>query len=380
MSRMQRTPSRWHTTRASWEELEFAASMWATFQADDHFPIVAQSPLVNSRFFPSPEKTITPVTETPTNDTLKASALVMAESPTSSQPETPKELTLYGDIIQSGSSSQSSQDTHQRNLTPSYQTTQEHDVIFGIALVRAQVLQNLPTSPPDASNTLATATPPVLHPFRPTKMALAQQGLLESSAHGSDNSKTRYHGDSISYVGQLSDLPNDKNCALFITNIPQIVSHSDIFDKIDVGAVFALHISPAGGTHITKAAKLVFMGPEAAHLMMEKTIWMRGKRLRLTYNRHGYPRNDRHYSRVVIVEGPERVMELATWERYFRNYSDLVYDRVLDVECATSSHKAYAFHFSRVDGQAETCFRAIKSEPSFQGYITVRYGQDPCGA
>ncbi|TVY42626.1 hypothetical protein LSUB1_G005397 [Lachnellula subtilissima] len=365
MSRMQRTPSRWHTTRASWEELKFAASMWATFQADDHFPIGT---------------TITPVIETPTNDTLKASALVMAESPTSLEPETPEELALYGDIIQIGSSSQSSQDTHQRNLIPSYQTTQEHDVIFGIALDRAQAHQNLPTSSPDASNTLATATPPVVHPFRPTKMALAQQGLLESSAHGSDNLKTRYHGGSSSYVSQLSDLPNDKNCALFITNIPRTVSHSDIFDRIDVGPVFALHISPAGAMHIMQAAKLVFMEPEAAHLMMKKTIWIQGTRLRFTYNRHGYPRNDRLYSRVVIVEGPKRVMELATWDRYFRNYSDIVYDRVLNVECAISSHKAYAFHFSRIDGQAETCFLAIKSEPSFQGYITVRYGQDPCGA
>lgn len=384
MPRAQRAPSRWHTTRASWEELKLAAGIWATFQADNHFSIAAWAPPATSRFFPSSGTTSTPITETPIADTPTTRALMMAESSTSSEPKTPNELALYSDIRKIGSSSQSSlqQDVHQRSLTPPYQTTQELDAIFDVALTRAQAHQNVSTSSPDASNALATATPPILHSFRPNQMALAQQGLLASSTHGSDYSRTTYQGDpgSYSYVVQISDLAKDENCALFITNIPPTVYHSDIFDQIDVGPVFALHVSPADATHVMQAAKLVFMNPEAAQLMIKKTIRMQGKRLGMRYNRHGYRRNDRNYSRVIIVEGPERAMNLATWDTYFRYYSDLVYDRVLEVHCETWGNKAYAFHFARIDGQAETCFLAIKAEPSFQGYITVRYGQDPCGA
>ncbi|TVY35821.1 hypothetical protein LOCC1_G008365 [Lachnellula occidentalis] len=360
MSRTLCSPSRWHTTRASWEELKLAADI---------------------RFFPSPGKTSAPTTEAPMTHTA-THALVMAESSASLEPKT-HELALNSDFLQIRSSSQSSpqQDAHQRNSTPSSQTTQDFDTIFDVAMARAQAHLTVSTSSPVASIALATVTPPVLHQFRPNQMALAQQGLL-ASAHSSDYPKTRYQGEpgSHSHVVPYSHLPKNENCALFVTNIPRNVSPSDIFDQIDVGPVFALHINPADATHITQAAKLVFLHPEAAQLMKKKTIRMQGKLLGLRYNRHGYRRNNRDYSRVIIVEGPERVMNLATWDRYFRHYSDLVYDRVLDVHCATWGNKAYAFHFSRIDGQAETCLLAIKAEPSFQGHIAVRYGQDPCGA
>ena len=129
-----------------------------------------------------------------------------------------------------------------------------------------------------------------------------------------------------------------------------------------------------------QAAKLVFMDPEAAQQMMRATVWMRDRLLGFRYNRHGYRKNDRDYSRVIIVEGPEPIMKFASWDRYFRFYSDLVYDRVLEVDCPTPGNKAFAFHFARINGQAETCLLAIRAEPSFQGIVTVRYGRDPCGA
>jgi hypothetical protein len=330
----------------------------------------------------------TPMTRTP----------MTVENPASPKPETPQALALYTDILRTGPSSHSalaiqpgnnSQSTiatpprqlvHRRNSAPLYRNEEELDDIFNVAMARAQAQQQPPSSP-DVSTALAIVTTLTSQPFRPNQMALVQQGLLTPSAHSSANSNTGYQGDlsSNSYLVQLPNLPDEENCALFVTNIPPRVTHPDMFDRIHVGPVFALHISPADATHSMQAAKLVFMDPEATHQMMRATVWMRGRRLDFRYNRYGYRKNDRNYTRVLIVEGPEAIMNLASWDRYFRFYSELVYDRVIKVYCATPGNKAYEFRFARIDGQAETCFLAIRAEPSFQGIITFRYGRDPCG-
>jgi hypothetical protein len=177
------------------------------------------------------------------------------------------------------------------------------------------------------------------------------------------------------------ELPDHENCSLFMTNIPVKATHSALFDQITVGPVFALHMMDSDGTHPLQAAKLVFMNPESAQRMMSSPdIWMRGRCLGFRYNRYGYRRNTRNYSRILIVEGPEGMMKLDSWNKYFGHYSKFVMDRILEVECATPGNKAYEFRFSRIDGQAETCFMAIQAEPVFAGIVTVKYGADPCAS
>jgi len=252
--------------------------------------------------------------------------------------------------------------------------------IFDAAMASAQAHQASPIDPTTATALSVWAPRPS---FRPNQMALAQRGLLPTFAQSSNGSNTKYRGDqhSNSFLAQLPEglLPDEENCSLFVTNIPAKVTARALFDQITVGAVYALHMVDPDATHPCQAAKLVFMNPESAQRMMKSpNIWMRGHCLGFRYNRYGYRRNTRNYSRVLIVEGPEAMMNLDLWNEYFVHYSKFVWDRVLEIECATPGNKAFEFRFSRIDGQAETCLLAIRAEPAFAGTITVKYGADPC--
>jgi hypothetical protein len=255
---------------------------------------------------------------------------------------------------------------------------QVYESIFDAAMTRAQTHQSAESATATALSVWAPQPP-----FQPNQMALAQRGLITASSRSSSGSSTKYQGDqySNSWLAQLpeGELPDAENCSLFVTNVPTTATPRALFDLINVGPVFALHMMDPDDTHPFQAAKLVFMNPESAQRMMDSpNIWMRRRCLGFRYNRYGCRRSTRNYSRVLIVEGPEGMMKLDSWNKYFVHYSKFVMDRVLKVECATPGNKAYEFRFSRIDGQAETCFMAIKAEPYFAGLITVQYGADPC--
>ncbi|TVY16868.1 hypothetical protein LARI1_G008778 [Lachnellula arida] len=387
MSQVEHTSGvRWHTTHCSWEELKLAADRWAIFQSNhlssEKVDLYRRK---TSRFFQLPQMTCAPISniqnvETPMIDFPVIHSPMVVESPTAT-----KAVGLYSDVLRIKPSSHPVPSVKPRNRSqPTTATTiptQEIETIFDVVMARAQTQQQSLTGSA-ASTALVMATLPTLQPFRPNEMVLAQQGLLTSSVHNFAHADTKYQGDlkSRSYISQHANLPDKENCALFVTNIPPQVKHSEIFDLIHVGPVFALHINPADAQHSMQAAKLIFMGPESAQQLLKATVQVHGRVLGFRYNRHGYRRNDRDYSRVLVVEGPEKIMKSDFWDKYFKTYSDLVYDRVIEVDCPNAGNKAFAFHFARIDGQAETCLLAIRAEPSFQGIVTVRYAQDPCGA
>jgi len=316
-----------------------------------------------------------------------ASTLSHTYAPTPTYVATPygpaaRALNLWSEIARgstaatgSTTSEVSQYDANQQNFTKTI-GLQDYDSIITGAIARA--LANNPSSLVAAPVTgMTTQNHFPRQPFRATRMVLERRGIIPPSTL---NSGTGYQGDtnSASFSAQIEGLPDDENCALFLSNIPLAVTQTDILARIHVGSVFALHINPPDEAHPFQAAKLVFMDPEAAAAFMKSNIWLRGRRLGVRYNRFGYRRNTEPYSRCLMIEGPPHMMTLQFWDQYFFKYSLLNWDRVLYVECDKPGMEAMEFRFSRIDGQAQTCFQAINADRELKGVVTVRYVRDPC--
>ncbi|PVH82624.1 hypothetical protein DL98DRAFT_586223 [Cadophora sp. DSE1049] len=212
-----------------------------------------------------------------------------------------------------------------------------------------------------------TPDPPSPRNFRPTNMVLEQHELnLTNPCGQSILDAKHYRGDPSSQANrrQVHQLPDAHNCTLWLWNIPESVHVSEIFDKIDIGAVQCCHIVPPNTDYSTCAAKLAFMAPEPAAQFKQKAdslegIWLKNLKLKVRYNRDGNLRNDTQQSRVLIIEGPCELMTLAYWE-------DL-------------SKKILQFSFVRLDGQAQACMGAIRSQNEFAEVIRASFAPDRCG-
>ncbi|CZT03725.1 uncharacterized protein RAG0_10394 [Rhynchosporium agropyri] len=229
--------------------------------------------------------------------------------------------------------------------------------------------------------------PPAPRNFQPTNMVLEQNGVELTTQKADHHLETGpYQGDLGSEANrrQVHQLPDTHNCTLWLWNIPAALHISDIFDQIDTGAVQCCHIVPPNESHITCAAKLAFMTPDAAAKFKQKVdsadgIWLNGTKLMARFNRDGNLRNDTHQSRVLTIEGPNEIMTSQYWEAYFRKICVFQWDRVLELPCKDAYKKTLQFSFSRLDGQAQACMGAIRNQAEFDGIIRASFAPDRCG-
>jgi hypothetical protein len=213
--------------------------------------------------------------------------------------------------------------------------------------------------------------------FRRSRQALERSGAA-LSGYTEDSS-----GNLTSSRTGKAGVPDEENCALWLTNIQPSATIADILSVVRTGAVYALHINPAFGTHTTAAAKLVFMKPSAAARFYQQVnsregVAIHGGRIRAVYNKFGFREyTHQERSRVIWVQGPAQFMTFEFWDKYFKTC--VAFDlESWDERSVRSNEKVLTFAFARLDGQAEAVYHAIKKEQAYQGVFDVRYGRDPC--
>lgn len=219
--------------------------------------------------------------------------------------------------------------------------------------------------------------------FQPSRLALARQGLYPQS--GTRNPGHAYKGDlhSATYQLQFRDLADERNCALWLKRIPHSCTASDLFDRINVGAVSILHFYNPDEQHSHKAAKLVFMNPGSAAAFREQCrsgeIDINGFEIHAWYNRDGYIQHPApSHSRVLHVNGPIEMMNFPYWDRYFQQWCVLEWDGYKTV-WEDDNRRTMEFRFSRIEGQSQTCLQAIMADETFnEATLWVYYGADPC--
>lgn len=226
---------------------------------------------------------------------------------------------------------------------------------------------------PPSSEVVTWAIPPEASNFR--KMRAVET-----------ESTSKYIADptSYSYSLHVEDLEDEKNCALWVTNLKKNITAAKMFQVIEEGPVFILHICPPGDQHVTSAAKLVFMTPGAAAAFLDRTITgevqIDGQEVKAVYNRTGY-RENKHpeRTRVLIIRGAKKNMNRDRWLKYFGSCvrfeleADCMYDDDHDENMVVME-----FRFVRVETQSEMIYRALVREKNFGDIFSFGFGPDPC--
>ncbi|KAK0102192.1 hypothetical protein ONS95_001012 [Cadophora gregata] len=183
----------------------------------------------------------------------------------------------------------------------------------------------------------------------------------------------------------MEPLPEELNCAIFITNIPLEVTPSEIFDYIHCGAVQTLNVYQAHRSQ-QQAAKLVFAKAESAARLIDQAkgpfhVYMGRVRLHVAYNRDGALDHVGPETRVLIIEGPADVMTYEYWKKSFNCTCFHVLDRWNYRPCALAGRMNIEFRFLSA-GMAKSCLEKIKLDHQKVGKdgVSVTFGRDICDA
>lgn len=111
--------------------------------------------------------------------------------------------------------------------------------------------------------------------FRPMDAIVVNRVALteeEKAARKARGFSENYMGDYTNDKNKSADIPDEKNCSLYITGLPLDVTVKDIFDDIrDIGKVFSLHISPPKEGKSKRAAAIVFFTRAAAGKQLQNS-------------------------------------------------------------------------------------------------------------
>jgi hypothetical protein len=207
------------------------------------------------------------------------------------------------------------------------------------------------------------------------------------------------HGVSVNYQGNAAlernhseIIPEDINCAFWITGLAPDTTHRELLATIrNTGRVYALVINKPVGTHQTSAAKIIFFDLDAAQAFHARTVRegfvVRGYQGHVSKNRIKTSPKDqegqRDKSRVLIIKGDPKYVNpdylTAVFSAKFKFEVDEVVVRELN---AHIGHIEYRFGSYRC--QAEAGFQVLKREflrgennPNGPVWY-LRWGRDPC--
>lgn len=211
---------------------------------------------------------------------------------------------------------------------------------------------------------------------------------------------SNYHGDARR---QSANIPEEKNCATWWTNLPSNCDVKMITDSLrNVGAISHLHINPPGGRHATAAAKVEFMSREGVDKLLAKfrngEIIIAGhipgivlNRIRVPEVRCEVPKNQGNGgrgSRVLVVTGSQEIIRLDCLERLLRSQSVKYALESAIVTVLDDGRRSIEFRFASYVVQAvraRTIFIAQKKredlsaqEKALWESVKICYGPDPC--
>ncbi|KAF7957327.1 hypothetical protein EAE96_002913 [Botrytis aclada] len=238
-----------------------------------------------------------------------------------------------------------------------------------------------------SSMNLELDLPPSIDPYAsqfslpPSRKLQRRNGSFVPSDDDSQASSGNYKGNPRAGI---RDLPDDLNCALWITNLAADIQAHEIFDEIHAGAVSAFEITRPQGEYVMSAAKLVFKHPEAAarfknQCQSEKGIVIRGRRVKARYNTFGYRRYKSDKTRMISIEGPSRYMVYDHFKVFFETFCDHELSGWEYVETPVKGNRKMIMGFARINGQATQCLEALQMHPVYGEYLVVEYAPDPCG-
>ncbi|KAM7196652.1 hypothetical protein V8F33_005992 [Rhypophila sp. PSN 637] len=142
-----------------------------------------------------------------------------------------------------------------------------------------------------------------------------------------------YKGDATNIKNRSANIPPHLSTSLYLTNIPNGCSVKNLLDVLTLhgpfGKIYQVYISP--GTpengYSTSAAKIAMFTRQAAEALF---VFIKGGRLlmggyvvRVAWNRVLVPEQERRgsycLSRVLVIEGPKKIVSFENLERFLRS-------------------------------------------------------------
>ncbi|PSR92355.1 hypothetical protein BD289DRAFT_481102 [Coniella lustricola] len=215
-----------------------------------------------------------------------------------------------------------------------------------------------------------------------------------------------YQGNPNNPKNQSADIPDEENCALFLTNLPAHCTYAELLGAIQIirpGRVWSSYINrPLGkehgqnsGTgkttpfkdsskplsHRTSAAKVIFYHPCEAQRLLQVArageFRIGGRCITVKLNRHrtaaqGY---NNPTSRVVLIEGPARIVDEEWLGRLFGLYFEYDTDGVR-ILVDVIGWRVLEWRFSSMRAQAHSAYQLLES--LYPGIVEVTWVEDPC--
>lgn len=147
-----------------------------------------------------------------------------------------------------------------------------------------------------------------------------------------------YRGEHSVRNASVDDLSPDKNCALWLTNLPPNVTYQQLLREIrKVGRIWCTVINDPDYTrHTTAAAKVVFFTPGPAQRLLARSltqgIYVGGHKVRVTHNRVKYKEEVMgNVSRVLIITGKSENVNTEFLTAWFRTRFVFDIDEVIEL-------------------------------------------------
>ncbi|KAK9783186.1 hypothetical protein SCARD494_13407 [Seiridium cardinale] len=256
----------------------------------------------------------------------------------------------------------------------------------------------------EGSSALVEPSPllPSISAVEPSPMAQREAGTVASSNRPSSPSqwllealhreafgfRPAYRGNVLNVLNRPQQVPAQRNCNLWLTNLPDDCKESDLEEAImNVGSIFAMYINPPNKDegHSGSAASLAFTRIESARELVTRArwegVWVKGRRARITWNRNrvGEQYRDSPQSRVLIINGPREVVNETTLTEFFGRYCSFRTAGIVKLHRDERGYATIEWRFARISGQASVaaaCLEALRDEHGVD--VVCFWGLDPC--
>lgn len=197
-----------------------------------------------------------------------------------------------------------------------------------------------------------------------------------------------YRGDISVERNRSANIPDDMNCAVFITGLPPTIDVASLLGASrNTGRVFATVINTpmADAYRPTCAAKVVFFDRVGA----ERFYHQHGPGMRIP----GYPNyvgrvvwnrvrsapfeGPSYHSRVLVITGPLQFVNPDSLTVYFRSKFIFDIDGIFDRGMTQDGRRIVEYRFGSYRCQAESAKMALSREWVANG-VEVKFGRDPC--
>lgn len=148
-----------------------------------------------------------------------------------------------------------------------------------------------------------------------------------------------YMGEYTEIDNQPGQIPEDGNCALWITGLPKDITYRELLNNItNVDRVWQTVINPPHPDYRTVAATLAFCSPEGARDFLNRCTQknggfaVRNYRATVRYNnRRQETRPDipPDHTRVIVIEGPRKMVNTEFLWAYFSSHFVFETDEVI---------------------------------------------------